>query len=64
VVEQQMDKLLETVYLSEVVCVFEWFKRFRGWCDSFGDESSNCQLWTAKNLKQLQKVLNWWPESV
>jgi hypothetical protein len=49
-----MHKLLKTVYLSEVVshiCVFEWFKRFREGCDSFEDESSHCQLRTAKNLK-------------
>jgi hypothetical protein len=46
-VEMQMHRLLEIVYLNEVIshaCIFKWFKRFREGCDSFEDESSQCQL--------------------
>jgi hypothetical protein len=63
----QVHKMLKTVYLNEIlshVCVFEWFKRFREECDSFEDESSHGHLLTAKIWKQLQKAVNWWPESV
>lgn len=60
-------KMLESVYRNEALScmhVFEWFNRFREGCKDLEDDP-RCMGHQQHDIhKQLQKFMNWWPETV